>query len=613
MGTHYGSIHIRTENSAVVKKVLDGLAKETKCKFLLGPPMDGWTCIFPEHGGQNSEISAGIAKKMSADIFQLIVHDDDIFSYYFYRDGKLVDRYNSCPDYFHAVSAEEKIQCQGHPESFQDLLAKANSLKNLRALLATGSGGDFTFEQVRMERFVKLLGISNALSNYEYLQAGELEGIKEWKKFIHIPNPSAENAAKRAIELQIKAQQKQLQEQGLFLAEITAPLPKGSASPISLAWGIDSSTNGVVFAGQSFEITKPFDDETAARELFILKPPWNIPAQRAGIKTNWTSDIFCTSPSGKWLAGGFVAGDWTARVWDWATNDLAFTIAHSGAVQWLAFSQDDQWLYSLGGEEFNISSLSEKRVSITISGLKGSRAAAVHPSNAFLVIGLQNQLWIIDLKTKIVVKKLAAHRKTEKLERWRGLTNDQVMEKLRENPQKLKKAGLESKEDLESWINQKRWFSFESQESIFDVRFSPDGKGLFMASTGMRIFDWNEVLSAEKNLPPPRFFVDAPRDDENDPNSHPLTYSIRFDPERKILLSSCLAGTIQYLNIENGNSGTLLKIPGEVTSWRLELTTDGKALCCQCASRPSIRDVTNRFNRVQVWNYPALCAAAGLD
>jgi hypothetical protein len=89
-------------------------------------------------------------------------------------------------------------------------------------------------------------------------------------------------------------------------------------------------------------------------------------------------------------------------------------------------------------------------------------------------------------------------------------------------------------------------------------------------------------------------------------------YCVRFDPERNLLLSSCLAGVIQYLNVNNGQSGTLLKLPDEVCVCHFELTSNRQALCCHCSSRPKVRNQNKTANYLQVWNYPALCKGAGL-
>jgi hypothetical protein len=244
MGAFYGSILIRTENSDKVQKVLDEVAKAVGCKFLLGPPVNGWISAFPDDSGQNDEISVAISKHLPDDIFHLIVHDDSIFAYHFFRNGQLIDHHNSCPDYFGEVSAEEKQQCQGRPELFQDLLAEPGSLGKLKSLLAADKD-KYVFEQKRMARFVELLRLPNALNSYEYLQSGGRGGIEGLKQFIHIPDLTAEKAAKQAARAQVKAEKKRLQNEGLLLAEIKPP--KGE-DPITIAWGTDPLTHGLLLA-----------------------------------------------------------------------------------------------------------------------------------------------------------------------------------------------------------------------------------------------------------------------------------------------------------------------------------------------------------------------------
>jgi WD40 repeat protein len=636
MGAFYGSIHIRTENSDVVQKALEDVAKEADCRFLLGPALNGWISVFPNNAGQSDQTSVEIAKRLPCDILHLVVHDDDIFSYYFYRDGRLIDRYNSCPDYFSKVSDEEKQQCRGRPELFQDHLRKPEYLSKLKGLLAA-DGENFAFEQERMAQFVELLGLSNALSSYEYLQSGERDDIKGWKQFVHIPDLSSEKAAKRAVQARVRAEKKRLEKEGVLLTEIKPPKQQGSGLRTSIAWGTDSATNGLVLAWQSFHYTKSVDDEQNATELFAIQAPWKTPPVPLGLKTNWTADVFCTSPSADWLAGGFVAGDWAMRVWDWRHKEIAFEVSHTQAVQWVAFSQDEQWVYSLSGEEFIVTSMAKRQPVIAIKGVAGARGAAVHPSGKYVAIGLQGKLGIIDLEEGRLIKTLCINRKMERIDLFQKASKEVMLKtclkRLLENPKIREKLGVgselhaailrdskaieqlsvEAQQKITSMLEKVRFFEHETVEHVFDLRFSPNGEQLFIASKGMRVFDWSKLLSSNEDAPAPELSVDAPKDDEDDLNSRPLAYSVRYDPERNLLLSSCLAGVIQYLNIKNGQSGTLLKLPEEVSVWRLELTSDRKALCCHCGTRPRAKYLKNELNCVQVWNYSALCKAGGLD
>jgi hypothetical protein len=638
MGAFYGSVLVRTEDSETVQRVLNQVAKEGDKRFFVGPALDGWISVFPNNSGQSDEVSAEIAKLIPHDIFHLIVHDDDMFIYYFYRKGTLVDQYNSCPDYFHEVPEEDKQVCMGRPELFRDLILDPESLNELKNLLAADKA-EYTFEQERMTKFVELLGFSNALSSYEYLQSGEREGIKGWKQFVHIPDLTPEKNAKRAAQARIKAEKNRLQKAGVFLAEIEPPKRLKGNLGSSIAWGTDSTNNGLLLTWQTYYFTKSVDDEQSRTEFFSLAPPWKAPLQPLALKTNWKAHTFCMSRSGNWLAGGHAYGDWKMRVWDWRRRALSFEVEHTRAVGWVEFSQDEGWLYSLGGDELIVSSMAEKQPMIVVKGIEGARSAAVHPSRKFAVIAFQGGLGIIDLEKRELIKQLWINRKMETFDPFAEtykegfvrsclkefLKNPNLMEKLGissetrseilRDPKAIGQLSIEAQRKIELLFEKVRArsrISFETKEKLFDVRFHPNGEKLFVASNGMRVFDWNALLSANGDAPAPKLSVDAPRDDETDPNSRPLAYCVRFDQDKNLLLSSCLAGVVQYLDLASGKSGVLLKPLGEMGIWRLELTSDKQALCCHCSDRPRAEDRNKRFTCVQVWNYPALCKAAGI-
>jgi len=524
MGAFYGSMLIRTENSGEVQNALEDVAKSIGCKFLQGPPVFGWISVFPNHRGQSDKPSIETSKRLSYDIFHLIVHDDDIFLYYFFRGGQLVDHYNSCPDYFQEVSAEVKRQCRGRPELFQDLLRKPELLRKLYTLLSADSK-KYTFEEERMRKFVELLGLPNAMGSYEFLDAGEREGIKGWKQFIYIPDLRAEKAA---AQNKIKAEKEHLQKDGVLLAEIKLP---NRADLVT--WGMES----------------------LASKGFIVAPD------------------------------------------------------------------------------------RRKQPVIKIKGLDGARGIAVHPSEKFAVLNMQGALAIIDLEKQELMKKLAVNRRMESIDPFvrdsKGLMAHAWLKNVLKNPETREKLGVNAQshsaivqdskaveqlpgvvqQNIKTMLEQLRrsYPIRETQDQVFDVRFSPNGEQLFIASEGMRVFDWKKLLSAHKNTPRPEFSVDAPIDDETDPNSRALAYCVRFDSERNLLLSGCLAGVIQYLNATNGQSGTLLKLPGEVCVWQLELTDDRNALCCYCRTRLKRENIHKKEEYfLQVWNYRALCEAAGL-
>ncbi|HEY1789771.1 MAG TPA: tetratricopeptide repeat protein [Verrucomicrobiae bacterium] len=177
MGAFFDSIHARTEDVGAVQKALEQVAIRCDAKFLLGPALNGWISILPGGFGPDESLSLEIAKHLACAVFHLAVHDDDIFLYFFYRDGKLVDKYNSCPDYFDGATDEEIEEGRGQPELFQDLLPDPSSQKNLRKLLGSET---LTFESERLSEFADLFNLSNAATRYDYVRGGTR------KHFVHI-------------------------------------------------------------------------------------------------------------------------------------------------------------------------------------------------------------------------------------------------------------------------------------------------------------------------------------------------------------------------------------------------------------------------------------------
>jgi hypothetical protein len=628
MGAFYGSVLIRTDKADAVQSALVQVAKSAKCKFLLGPARNGWISVFPDDSGQNDNISANISRLVPADIFHLIVHDDDLFAYFFYRAGQLVDQYNSCPDYFDKVSDEEKQKCRGRPELFQDLFADPESFRQLQALLAAGEESASALESERLAQFAKLLGLPNALCSYEYLQSGEREGISGWNQFIHIPDLSAEKAARRAAKSQLAAEKKRLKKDGLLLTEIkSAPPPRPHSWP-SVTWATDSAGQGLVLQWQSFG--RPVDGGAGGSELLTIQSPWDAPPQSTGLKTDWISHVLRVSPSGKWLAAGLLGRASLMRVWDWRRRELAFDVTSENEVRWISFSQNEQWIYSLQCDDFVVISMAEQRPVSIVAKIGHAGRAAVHPAGQFVAVALQNHIGIIDLETKQLVKKLWVGKKVERTEVFPESSDERLIQALLkshnirgklgldlelyreilQNPKAIEQLSVEARTMLAAMVKNVRFNTRETWDHIFDVCFDTDGKRLGVAtSKGTRVFEWGKLLASDQHAPPPDALVDGPKIDGQDYSAY--MYEVCYDPQRNIFLAGGLSGVIQYLNANNGQSGILLKLLEKPKVRGLELTRDGQALCCHCVDPSEGRDLDRHY--LQVWNYPALCHAAGLS
>lgn len=135
MGNFFDSIHVRSESYDQIRTILTELAKKGGHKFYLAPAINGWVSVFPNNYGQIS-LGVKVAKHIDSDLLQLLVHDDDVFCYWYYRNGKLIDEYNSCPDYFgEEVSAKERKRLKGRPEAFKELVGNEGKVGEIRKIL----------------------------------------------------------------------------------------------------------------------------------------------------------------------------------------------------------------------------------------------------------------------------------------------------------------------------------------------------------------------------------------------------------------------------------------------------------------------------------------------
>ena len=82
--------------------------------------------------------------------------------------------------------------------------------------------------------------------------------------------------------------------------------------------------------------------------------------------------------------------------------------------------------------------------------------------------------------------------------------------------------------------------------------------------------------------------------------------TLAVDPDGSHLLSGGIAGSIDYLDLNNGVHGTLLAIPGRPVITEMVLSRDGSALCS--VTRPGSFDelAVTAGSHVYVWNHRSL-------
>jgi hypothetical protein len=585
MGAHYRSVQVRGGQRNAIIRAAEALVAPKHGKFLVGPGINGWTGIYLDDSMPCNEFARALAKQLEAVVFDLIVHDSGIFMYNFYRGAELADEYCSCPDYFEEVPAAEHQRLKGKPEVFRDLVDANEKMTVLEQLLAAPKGEEFLFEERRLERFAELLGINNTLSSYEYLISGEREGIIGRKQFVHIQDQTAEKIAAKTAAAALRAEMRRLKKEGVLCFE-SAP-----SSRHGLMFGeatFDPLRGGILFKWGSYASTPD------APRLLCVKPPWTSEPEAVEVPAGASipSDLVF-SRTGKW----FACFDGQLRLWHWPdTKLIKDTSLHSSPVQ---FSADENWLLCRTQQGFELFSMETMRITLTIP--THPHFLAWHPCGRWLVTRpRQDQIGLIDLDAGRLVKVLYSGTVCD----WSELAS-------------LFSGTLEKAGIAEQQIREVQQGFIRGSDEPFSLKFSPDGRLLFCATTrGLRVLEWDKVLTAEKSTPAP-LFAASPR-----PLQSPLkpadqgdyinfVYDVAFDEKRNRLLFCGIEGTIRFFNLDDSSTGILLNPPGKDYIWRLQLSADREFICCFCTPPTEARN--KKPNRIQSWNYRVLRTAAGLD
>jgi hypothetical protein len=182
MGNFYTNITLRGPGQDEVAAVLSRMGREA----LVSPSVNGFTTVFDaECEMQDTRVLAALTADLSSEFacpaLAVLNHDDSVFFYELYSNGKLIDTYNSAPDYFDSSgtpsaatggNAEELCSALGAPER----VAEVQGILRRSALAEDG----YVFEIERHQALVLALGLPalSVAAGYTYLSQGELpEGI----------------------------------------------------------------------------------------------------------------------------------------------------------------------------------------------------------------------------------------------------------------------------------------------------------------------------------------------------------------------------------------------------------------------------------------------------
>ena len=170
MGLFCANLHFHTTDDQALLASLNRLGIS---RYRVLPAQGGWTSLYEERvSQQDDERIRDLAGELSADLnvaaIAFLVHDSDIACYWLYDSGRLLDEYNSCPDYFADDDDGPPRPSGGRP----DVLLRYCRTGVRRGDLAAVLSSEPLFAEQVIEQLAEALGIDRQRALADYKDAG---------------------------------------------------------------------------------------------------------------------------------------------------------------------------------------------------------------------------------------------------------------------------------------------------------------------------------------------------------------------------------------------------------------------------------------------------------
>lgn len=607
MGGFYGSIQLRTENRDQVIEVVADVTRSMQIRALVGPLINGWIGVYPQDGGQDDRVGAQIASSLDCHVIHLIVHDDDIFAYWLYRDRKLVDSFWSLPGYFGNENLAREEAMKGDPELFRPIIQ--NKISQLSPLLSREAPG-FVFASERLDKFAKVLGIANTVTAYDYLKGGETEGIKGWRSFQELPADQVQNEAERRREskARLKSERQALKKQGI----LRYSEGRKSQSPY-----ICSTDEGFLVAWTDFVKDVEFEE---LRSPWKKAQPVSLPPQKhlAGIVSDRIGRRVAMTASNQIRVYDKVASEWK-HVLDIPESDHAIGVV---------ISPDGRRVIHLSRNEIVLTEVDTGR-RIQSVPCHDSRLIACHPTENWLAacgnsfgfvsfdaephwreiyVGgksdvyagfdfFSSQLANLDVDQIERMYRDGFEKAVEQLNAMSKSSKTFLTDDFIEKTKRQMEASIEqSKTQLAELKKGKLPTQVKSVETVQYAGFSRSGEFLWCTTEiGLRVYAWDEINRETGSvLPPPKWSFDDPASGQvGDPMGERFYVIVEAINEPAIVFGG-KSGRLYRMDLTTGQTKEVVKFPGNYWISSAVLSMDGSVLAISAMHSADVEDSFDR-------------------
>jgi hypothetical protein len=148
MGGFIVNVHVQVDDlealTEEMRRMADGACWVT-------PVKNGRSSVYEEQASSQDEawireLTGRLSDQLQTGAIAFLVHDSDVFCYWLYDRGELIDEFNSCPDYFGGsnsfeVSDESEFgsaDLKGRPDVLARYCRPPRRAQEIERVLATG-------------------------------------------------------------------------------------------------------------------------------------------------------------------------------------------------------------------------------------------------------------------------------------------------------------------------------------------------------------------------------------------------------------------------------------------------------------------------------------------
>jgi hypothetical protein len=176
MGLFCVNLHFRTNDD---KAVSAALHRRGVSRFQVVPALNGWTSLYEEQASQQidgriRDLAGGLSHELHVGAIAFLIHDSDVACYWLFDNGRLLDEYNSCPDYLDADAEGDEPP---HPSGGQpDVLVRYCRAGVQQDELADLLAEETLFAERTIERLAEAMGIDRERAIADYRDVADGDG-----------------------------------------------------------------------------------------------------------------------------------------------------------------------------------------------------------------------------------------------------------------------------------------------------------------------------------------------------------------------------------------------------------------------------------------------------